>query len=82
MWISVEDKLPPDKHEVLYFAMNDMGNMEIMTGHRERGVWTHCCLWYSTMHLNDECKVTHWMELPNYPNMTSVPENGNSTFKG
>lgn len=67
-WISVNDKLPPDLHEVLYFATTNNGNTrEIMTGHRENGDWTHCCMFYSTMRLNDECKVTHWMELPDYP---------------
>jgi len=66
-WINVDDQLPPDKHEVMYFAINEMGNKEIMTGHRENGAWTHCCLWYSTQTLNPLVKVTHWMELPNYP---------------
>ncbi len=82
MWISVEDRLPEDKQEVMYFAINPMGTSEIMIGHREKGVWTHCCLWYSTQILNDDVQVTHWMELPDYPNMTSVPVDGNSTFKG
>lgn len=68
-WISVEERLPHDFHEVLYFAINDKGSKEIMTGHRENGTWTHCCLFYSTTYLNsDYVKVTHWMELPEYPN--------------
>jgi 1,2-phenylacetyl-CoA epoxidase catalytic subunit len=66
-WISVEDKLPEDYREVLYFAIDDMGSKEIMTGHREKGNWTHCCLFYSSFVLNDKVTVTHWMELPGYP---------------
>lgn len=67
-WNSVEDILPPEKHEVLYFAtfQNDMSK-EIMTGHREGNAWTHCCMFYATVTLNDNVKVTHWMELPEYP---------------
>ena len=68
MWISTEDRVPPDYQEVLYFAINDRGSKEIMTGHRERDRWTHCCLFYSTLPLNPEnVTVTHWMELPDYP---------------
>lgn len=66
-WISVDDRLPPDFHEVLYFAINEMGCCEIMTGHREKGIWMHCCLFYASARLNDTIKVTHWMELPDYP---------------
>lgn len=66
-WISVHDELPPDREEVLYFALNDMGAREIMTGHREKGMWTHCCLFYQTSYLNDLVTVTHWMPLPDYP---------------
>jgi hypothetical protein len=69
MWISVTDRLPPDYHEVLYCATFQRGNKELMTGHREKGDWTHCCMFYSTMRLNGECEVTHWMELPNYPSI-------------
>lgn len=72
-WISVEDELPPDKHEVLYFAINENQTSEIMTGHREKGIWTHCCLFYSTMYLNADVKVTHWMELPHYPRNVTRP---------
>ena len=69
-WISVADRLPPDYHEVLYCATFERGNKEIMTGHREKGEWTHCCMFYSTMRLNPEfVEVTHWMELPNYPSI-------------
>lgn len=66
-WISVNDRLPEDYKEVLYFAITDEGTKEIMTGHREKENWTHCCLFYSTMILKDNVKVTHWMELPKYP---------------
>lgn len=67
-WIDVTDRLPPDYQEVLYFAtINDGMSREIMTGHREKGFWTHCCMFYASSRLNENVKVTHWMELPNYP---------------
>jgi hypothetical protein len=67
-WISVEDQLPPDYQEVLYFAtFNNDRSKEIMTGHRQKGEWTHCCMFYATNILNDNVTVTHWMELPDYP---------------
>ena len=65
-WYSVNDKLPDEYEEVLYFAITNDGNCEIMTGHRVKNQWTHCCLFYSTMYLKD-CMVTHWMHLPDYP---------------
>lgn len=66
-WICVTKELPPPYEEVLFFAINRMGNKEMMTGHRDNKGWNHCCLFYSTMYLNDEVKVTHWMTLPPYP---------------
>ena len=67
-WINVNDKLPPDLHEVLYFTTTNNGNTrEIMTGHRENGLWKHCCMFYSSQTLNHLVNVTHWMELPDYP---------------
>jgi hypothetical protein len=74
MWINVEQRLPPVNHEVLYFAKDEGGTKEIMTGHRTKeGHWTHCCLFYSTMVLNDNVTVTHWMELPDYPPTEPCP---------
>ncbi len=66
-WIDVDDELPEDFKEVLYFAITPEGNREIMTGHREKGYWTHCCMFYSTRYLSDAVAVTHWMPLPDYP---------------
>lgn len=66
-WISCEEKLPDDFVEVLYFAITKGDSKEIMTGHREKGEWTHCCLFYSTRILTKKVKVTHWMPLPEYP---------------
>ncbi len=66
-WISVKDKLPDNYVEVLYFCINDNGTKEIMIGHRDKGYWTHCCMFYSTLFLNDLVTVTHWMPLPEMP---------------
>lgn len=65
-WISVEDRLPESCHEVLFFAINESGSKELMIGHRDKDSWTHCCLFYSTVYL-ENCTITHWMELPEYP---------------
>jgi uncharacterized protein DUF551 len=75
-WISVKDKLPPDYQEVLYLAIWPHGMAtEIMTGHLEKGKWMHCCLFYSTHRLNNEVEITHWMELPDYPETSQVISN-------
>ncbi len=66
-WISAKDSLPPFNHEVLYVAITDTGTREMMTGHLGAQGWTHCCMFYSTMHLNENVIVTHWMELPEFP---------------
>ena len=66
-WISVDDKLPDDFEEILYFCMNDHGKKTMMMGHREKGYWTHCCMFYSTVTLNKLVTVTHWKPLPEYP---------------
>lgn len=67
-WINCLDRLPSDYEEVLYFAINDAGTTEIMTGHRQNGEWTHCCLFYSTRILDNRLvNVTHWMPLPEKP---------------
>lgn len=72
-WISVKDSLPPDYVEVLYFSLFEGISSEIMTGHREQGIWTHCCMFYSTLYLHEKCKVTHWMPLPDYPKTLDDP---------
>jgi len=66
-WISVKDGLPEDCKEVIFFSVNDVGSKELMIGHREKGYWTHCCMFYSTRRLTDLVAVTHWMPLPEYP---------------
>ena len=66
-WIDVDESIPDDFKEVLYCAVTTEGSREIMTGHREKGYWTHCCMFYSTMYLKEDVAVTHWMPLPDYP---------------
>jgi hypothetical protein len=66
-WINVLERLPKDYLEVLYIAQNEMGNKEIMTGHRENDSLTHCCCFYSTRYLTDKVIVSHWMPLPKLP---------------
>ncbi len=66
-WISVEERFLDEYQEVLYFCLDETGHKEIMTGHREKLIWTHCCCFYSTMRLNDLVKITHWIPLPEPP---------------
>lgn len=67
-WIGVEDRMPPEYQDVLFFATcNEGQDREIMTGHREADSWRHCCMFYSSQTLNENVNVTHWMELPDYP---------------
>lgn len=66
-WISVEDSLPPDYEEVLYFVATEH-KFDILVGHRKEGVWYNCYLFYSSTPINEAYgKVTHWMRLPDYP---------------
>ena len=67
-WISVEDRFPDDYVDVLFLALNELNSKQLMIGHREHGRWTHCCNFYSTITLTDLVRVTHWMDLPKYPN--------------
>lgn len=67
-WISIEDRLPGNFEEVLFFAIADNGKTEIVKGHRDEDMWYHCCLFYSSICLNlDLVKITHWMLLPDRP---------------
>lgn len=66
-WVDVDEALPEDYKEVLYCAVTHEGTREIMTGHRENGFWTHCCMFYSTRYLSETVAVTHWMPLPDFP---------------
>ena len=68
-WINVNDRLPPDFEEVMFFyIIEDMYKKDIVCGHRANGVW-HICYLYESVPLNDLIKVTHWMPLPQFPNM-------------
>jgi hypothetical protein len=71
-WRSVNKELPSDLQEVLFYAENETGTHEIMTGHRQNDIWHHCCLFYSTMALNENVKVTHWMPLPGKPEYKNI----------
>lgn len=71
-WISVDDKLPPDYQEVLFFAITNEGmSREIMVGHRVKESWFHCCMFYLSTECGEAIKVTHWMELPDYPGINN-----------
>lgn len=48
-------------------SINELGTKEIMTGHREKWFWTHCCCFYSTIILSELVTVTHLMPLQGYP---------------
>lgn len=67
-WISAEESLPENFHEVMFFIINEEGQGEIIIGHRHGTKWYHCCLFYSSIELQN-VKVTHWGGLPDYPQL-------------
>lgn len=73
-WISVEDKMPPEFEEVMFFYIirqkegAPVDKRDIVCGHYAEGHW-HICYLYNSTKLNNGgfLKVTHWMPLPDYP---------------
>jgi len=61
-WIDVDEIMPDDFKDVLYAAVYPNGKRDIMTGHREYGLWTN-----GTQTISKTIAVTHWMPLPDYP---------------
>lgn len=61
-WISVDERLPGDYKDVLFYAINELETREIMVGHLEKGIWHHCCRFYVSVPMHN-VKVTHWSEL-------------------
>jgi Protein of unknown function (DUF551) len=66
-WIRVEERIPPQRHTVLYLAMK-RNEKKIMIGQLEHGIWTCCYLFTGNCPMSSDVRVTHWMELPGYPN--------------
>ncbi len=74
-WISTKDHLPETLHKVLFFWVTDTGTglKNISMGFRNDRGWT-IYLPYTSYDLNsDYIQVTHWMELPDYPQNTKIP---------
>ena len=74
MWISVDDLMPPDFKEVMFFyfleneSTKEIVKKDIVCGHYSTGSWHICYLFHSrSLTVNDKVKVTHWKELPEYP---------------
>lgn len=69
MWISVEDRLPPLLHKVLFFWNCPGTNLNISMGYLGKYGWDIYLPYDSFKMSNEYFIVTHWMELPNYPSI-------------
>ena len=71
-WISCSERMPPDLYEVMFFYIilnevtGEIVKKDIICGHYEKDSW-HICYLFTSIPLNERIKVTHWMELPEYP---------------
>jgi hypothetical protein len=66
-WISVEDRLPELLQKVLFFWVKDDQVRNIAMGFRNKLGW-RIYLPYTSYEVTTEyIRVTHWMELPEYP---------------
>ena len=67
MWISVADELPKRLQKVLFFWVMEGHLKNVSMGFRDEAGW-RVYLPYTSYALNPEfIEVTHWMELPDYP---------------
>jgi hypothetical protein len=65
-WISVQEKLPPDRLNVLLADASHKNIRHIMSGYRQNGIWRERCF-YADHEIHGSIKITHWMELPSLP---------------
>jgi hypothetical protein len=66
-WISVEDRLPPDGQECLaLYVFNNIARTKIIA-YLLDGLWHMCYGFVSYEFHSNLQKITHWMELPEYP---------------
>lgn len=69
-WITVEDNLPDESKEVIFFAVQyDAMRCEIMVGSRIDVIWYNHCAFCASSPLPEDMQVTHWMELPSFPGL-------------
>jgi uncharacterized protein DUF551 len=66
-WISVKEKRPKKLHKVLFYYILDKHMPNIAVGYNTIDGW-NIYLPYSSFDLKDgPVEVTHWAELPDYP---------------
>lgn len=66
-WIATADKLPRKTHKVLFHWICPAGNKNVSMGYLCESGW-NIYLPYDSYELNAEyIKVTHWMEIPEFP---------------
>ena len=67
-WISVKDRLPDKLQKILFFWVMEGHLRNVSMCFSDDKGW-RSYLPYTSYYLNPEfIEVTHWMELPEYPN--------------
>lgn len=67
-WISISERYPEKKKSILYVAVSG-SNKKIIMGSFENGIWKSNYMFYGSAPFTHDVLVTHWMELPEYPEM-------------
>ena len=71
-WISVKERLPRKQQKVLFYWLLNGHGKNISMGYMCNEGWNIYLPYHSFKMCPDKLKVTHWMELPEYPK--DVPE--------
>lgn len=78
-WCSVDDKLPEINEKVLFYSIQDKYLERIYMGYLNHEGWNIYSPYTSICLKELFTKVTHWMELPEYPNK-EICEHNNIDF--
>lgn len=76
-WISVDDELPKLLQKVLFYwtikdSFGQACNRNVSMGYRCEEGWNIYLPYHSFGLRGDVCPVTHWMELPEFPEQGCV----------
>lgn len=66
-WIKVEDNLPSKLHKVLFHWLCPGGNRNVSMGYLCDEGWDIYLPYHSFKMCPEKLKVTHWRELPKFP---------------
>lgn len=68
-WISIKEELPRKLQKVLFHWICPGGNKNVSMGYLCDEGWDIYLPYHSFKMCPEKLKVTHWMELPEYPNI-------------